>query len=199
VRKKERTLAYYMSLDYPVTMETMTGPKGERVFGLEVPDLPGLWAHGASLDEAYAKLEENKKVWFEVCLKEGTAIPEPVSEEDFSGKFLLRLPPRLHRTAHLQAEREHVSLNQYVRTAISKHIEESELTSAIEELRKDVMANLDAVRKTQERMGQAINALQKAHAGRHIHIALGETVHLAATMPSNRVSEERKWSRADAN
>jgi predicted HicB family RNase H-like nuclease len=44
----------------------------------------------------------------------GEAIPEPIAERPYSGKFMVRVPPELHRRLVVEAAEEHVSLNRYV-------------------------------------------------------------------------------------
>lgn len=44
----------------------------------------------------------------------GEPIPEPLSERHFSGKFMVRVPPELHRSLVTRAAEEGVSLNRYV-------------------------------------------------------------------------------------
>ena len=41
----------------------------------------------------------------------GEAVPEPLSARRFSGKFLVRVPPEVHRRLALEAAEEGVSLN----------------------------------------------------------------------------------------
>ncbi len=36
-------------------------------------------------------------LWLEVSLEQGDAIPEPRSEAEYSGKFVVRVPRSLHR------------------------------------------------------------------------------------------------------
>ncbi len=45
---------------------------------------------------------------------EGEAVPEPLSQRSYSGKFNLRVGEGLHRRLAVQAADEHLSLNQYV-------------------------------------------------------------------------------------
>ena len=52
--------------------------------------------------------------WIESKLENGFTIPMPQDENNYSGKFLLRLPKSLHKELALNAEHEGVSLNQYV-------------------------------------------------------------------------------------
>jgi predicted HicB family RNase H-like nuclease len=44
----------------------------------------------------------------------------PATEQDYSGKFVLRLPKSLHRRLAQQAEQEGVSLNQYAVSLLSE-------------------------------------------------------------------------------
>src|ERR1700744_3586309 len=41
----------------------------------------------------------------------GETIPTPIADQNFSGKFLVRLPPELHRRLALEAAEAGVSLN----------------------------------------------------------------------------------------
>jgi len=41
-------------------------------------------------------------------------IPEPIAEQSFSGKFLVRVPPQQHRLLTIKAAEAGVSLNRYV-------------------------------------------------------------------------------------
>ncbi|HEU0187180.1 MAG TPA: type II toxin-antitoxin system HicB family antitoxin [Gallionellaceae bacterium] len=43
----------------------------------EVPELPGCMAHGDSHEAALSSVKEAMKLWMEVALDRGQAIPEP--------------------------------------------------------------------------------------------------------------------------
>lgn len=116
--KKE--IAYYMDLDYPITVETYTEDE-EVHYSLEIPDLPGCGAEAKNLDEALKKLQDAKELWISASLKRKLPIPEPVSEDDFSGKLLLRIPTKLHMALAKQAKREELSLNQYIKSILEMH------------------------------------------------------------------------------
>ncbi len=45
-------------------------------------------------------------------------------DKPFSGKFILRIDPELHREVYLAARQHKVSLNQWVADAIKHHIQE---------------------------------------------------------------------------
>jgi predicted RNase H-like HicB family nuclease len=44
----------------------------------------------------------------------GETVPEPLAEHVYSGKFLTRVPPELHRMLMIEAAEAHVSLNRLV-------------------------------------------------------------------------------------
>ena len=41
-------------------------------------------------------------------------IPEPLAAKPYSGKFVVRVPPDLHRELAIEAQEAHISLNRYV-------------------------------------------------------------------------------------
>ena len=59
---------------YPVAIET--GNKTEA-FGVVVPDLPGCFSAGDTLDEALTAAEEAAAAWIDATLDAGGAIPAP--------------------------------------------------------------------------------------------------------------------------
>ena len=46
--------------------------------------------------------------------KNGESIPEPIVTKHYSGKFMVRVPPEVHRALVLKAAEEGVSLNRLV-------------------------------------------------------------------------------------
>jgi predicted HicB family RNase H-like nuclease len=47
-------------------------------------------------------------------------IPEPISSKHFSGKFMVRVPPEVHRKLAMQAAESGVSLNRIVSAKLSQ-------------------------------------------------------------------------------
>lgn len=132
-----KKLAYYLNLNYPVTITK--DHDGERVyFEAGIPDLPGCNAYGKNIEEAIKNLDEAKRVWLKVSLKKKLPIPEPVSEDEFSGKFLLRIPAKLHMQLTLDAKKENLSLNQYIRKALETHITLESLHKKVEEMSEKI-------------------------------------------------------------
>ena len=59
---------------YPIAIE----PGDEATaFGVVVPDLPGCFSAGDTLDEALAGAEEAAAAWLDATLDAGGTIPEP--------------------------------------------------------------------------------------------------------------------------
>ena len=58
--------------------------------------------------------------YIETKIDNGFEVPEPIITEKFSGKFVIRLPKSLHCKLAIEAEKEGISLNQYVLYKLSK-------------------------------------------------------------------------------
>jgi len=52
--------------------------------------------------------------------KNGACPPQPLSCKNFSGKFVVRIPPEVHRSLAIQAEEEGISLNRLVSAKLSQ-------------------------------------------------------------------------------
>jgi predicted HicB family RNase H-like nuclease len=50
----------------------------------------------------------------------GEVLPEPIACKRYSGKFIVRVPPEVHRRLALQAAEEGVSLNRLASTKLSQ-------------------------------------------------------------------------------
>jgi antitoxin HicB len=115
-KKQERKpLKYYCSLKYPVTLH----PAPEGGYAVEIEDLPGCISQGETLEEAMKMIEEARQLWLESVYEDGVDIPLPRSEDEYSGKFNVRLPKSLHKKLDGLAVHEGVSLNQYLVATLS--------------------------------------------------------------------------------
>ncbi|MCJ7499886.1 type II toxin-antitoxin system HicB family antitoxin [bacterium] len=70
---------------------------------------------GKSVNELKKALRESVEDYLEFCRERGEEPDRP-----FSGKFVVRVPPEVHREAFLKAKSEGKSLNAWVREAIEK-------------------------------------------------------------------------------
>jgi antitoxin HicB len=114
----EKTVEYYMGLPY--TIELQRDP--EEGWFVRVKELSGCMSQGETSEEALAMIQDAMQGWLEVSLEMGDAIPEPRPEEDYSGKFVVRVPKSLHRQLVDAADREGVSLNQYINVALAQAV-----------------------------------------------------------------------------
>jgi len=131
-----KKLDYYLKLNYPVTIDKFEDYDGRVKYVAEIPELQGCSAHAEKLEEALKKLEDAKVSWLEISLSRNLEIPEPQIEDNFSGKFLLRIPAKLHQQLSVKASREALSLNQFVRFALEKYLERDFLASKLERLER---------------------------------------------------------------
>jgi predicted RNase H-like HicB family nuclease len=96
----------------------------------EILEFPGCFAVGSTPQEAYANLEEAASSWILGCLEVGQKIPEPEDFAGHSGRIALRIPRSLHRRVALFADREGISINQFLLNAISEKIGNKEAHAA---------------------------------------------------------------------
>ena len=82
--------------------------------------LKGCVGQGDLLVDAISELEENEQAWLETAKETGIPIPEIIieREENYSGKMTLRLAPYIHMQAVQFAQKEGISLNQYINNAV---------------------------------------------------------------------------------
>ena len=93
---------------------------------ISVPDLPGCTTEAETLDEAILLVEDAKVAWISAALKNGTVVPDPISDGAYSGKFVTRIGKSTHRRIAAAAKRDGVSLNAWVMEAINFRLGYSE-------------------------------------------------------------------------
>lgn len=103
-------------------------PDDDAGYVFEYPDLPGCLGQIDTLAELPEHAEEARRLWLETALELGNEIPLPARRDDYSGKFVVRIPTSLHRKLAESAEREKVSLNFYVGTLLAASQSEREIT-----------------------------------------------------------------------
>ncbi len=97
-------------------------PDEDGGFVAEILEFEGCFTEGKTAVEALENLDEVAKSWIELRLSKKTPIPEPMASYEMSGKFALRLPQSLHSKAAIMAERDGVSLNTFIVSAISMKV-----------------------------------------------------------------------------
>jgi predicted RNase H-like HicB family nuclease len=97
-------------------------PDASGRFSAQIVEFPGCFAEGASAEEAFNNLEEAARSWVASELARGREVPRPTRERAASGVLSLRLPRSMHHQAAQLADRDGVSLNQFIVTALAEHL-----------------------------------------------------------------------------
>jgi antitoxin HicB len=117
----EESVERYANLPYHLTIVHDTEDKA-RPWTASVEELPGCTTRGRTSDEVLASVRSAMVHWIEAALHEGREIPEPKSANSHSGRLLLRMPRTLHADLTRVAEREGVSLNQFITDALASAV-----------------------------------------------------------------------------
>jgi predicted HicB family RNase H-like nuclease len=129
----KRDLDYYLALPYRMDIIPIPEEEGGG-FLARLPQFGelGIVGDGDTVEEALSDLAENKKVRFQHYLDEGLDIPEPdPGKDEYSGRFLMRLPKFLHRQLAESAQANGVSLNKYVCTLLAMHYQGDRLSGVL--------------------------------------------------------------------
>jgi predicted RNase H-like HicB family nuclease len=113
----KRTVEEYMALPYAIEITPDEGS-----FFVKIKELDGCISVGDNVADAVAMIEDAKRAWLTSALEDGIDIPLPESlqTDRYSGKFALRLPKSRHRQLAEAAEKDGVSLNQYIVTLLAE-------------------------------------------------------------------------------
>ena len=98
---------YKAKIDYDPEIDMFRG----EILGLN----GGADFYGKTPDELRSEFKKSLKVFLDVCKKKGI---KPY--KDYSGKFNLRIPPKLHAEIASKASAEGKSLNQWIVEAIDQ-------------------------------------------------------------------------------
>jgi predicted HicB family RNase H-like nuclease len=91
----------------------------DKCFIGRCPTLFGGGVHGSDEAKVYAELCQAAEEWIELLHKDKAPLPDEHGQKKYSGKFVLRLKPALHRRLAAKAIAAGESLNSYcVKTLI---------------------------------------------------------------------------------
>lgn len=113
------TVNDYLNLPYNIIVKKINDESGTYYHSL-VLELDGCQSTGDTYDEAYSGILEAMEGYIETKLEHSLPVPLPVGAEEFSGKFVVRIPKSLHQKLSLEATQEGVSLNQYALYKLSR-------------------------------------------------------------------------------
>ena len=83
-------------------------------------EFPGLSWLAKSPDEAMKGIRSIINDCVQDMAKNGEEIPKPIATRQYSGKFLVRIPPEVHRQLATQAAEADVSLNRIASAKLAK-------------------------------------------------------------------------------
>lgn len=83
-------------------------------------EFPSLSWLAGSQDEAFAGIRRLVADVVADMRSGGEVPPQPIASRSFSGKFVVRVPPEVHRDLALEAAEAGVSLNRIVSTKLSR-------------------------------------------------------------------------------
>ncbi len=114
-----KTVKEYLELPY--TIEVVKDETDEYSgWFARVVELPGCMTQADSFEELSDMINDAMSAWIESALEDGERVPVPRPTEDYSGRFVVRIPKSLHRELVEMAERDGVSLNTFVNVALGK-------------------------------------------------------------------------------
>lgn len=93
---------------------TIEVTRGEDGYFASVAELPGCMTGAETWNELEDMVREVIALWLEDALEAGEPIPQPRAGRAYSGRFVVRTSPSLHRAIARQAAEEGVSMNQWI-------------------------------------------------------------------------------------
>jgi antitoxin HicB len=119
--QENQALTRYLALPYHVTLvRDGDGEGGPWV--AQVEELAGCTSRAATAEEAANGIQRAMSDWIAEALRDGRDVPEPKAVDEHSGRLLLRMPRTLHAELTRLAEREGVSLNQFITDALASAV-----------------------------------------------------------------------------
>jgi antitoxin HicB len=121
VSQPDRTVERYLALPYHVTL-VRDGDGEDGPWVAQVEELAGCTSRAATAEQAANGIQQAMSDWITEALREGREVPEPKPVDEHSGRLLLRMPRTLHAELTRLAEREGVSLNQFITDALASAV-----------------------------------------------------------------------------
>lgn len=94
----------------------------DKAYVAEVPELPGCATHGRTYEEAAKRAQEAIISWLEGAKEASYPIPKPLAKKSFTGKFITRIAPTLHKVLVIKAKQMGTSLNSLVEDLLRKAV-----------------------------------------------------------------------------
>lgn len=83
------------------------------------PPLVDQCCHGNDEAKVYKELCQIVDEYIEIYRRDGRPLPEPTAHKNYSGRFVVRIKPEIHRALSIRALAAGDSLNSYVQRALT--------------------------------------------------------------------------------
>jgi antitoxin HicB len=123
---------HYLGLPYRIEL-ARDAADDERPWRAVVEELPGCEVRGTTPPDAVSRVPAAMAEWVASAQAEGRDVPQPRDARAYSGKLLLRMPQSLHAEVAHAAERDRVSINNYINSLLAAGVQ----------WRRPVVATLD--------------------------------------------------------
>jgi predicted HicB family RNase H-like nuclease len=100
------------------TYRVIWSDEDEQYVGL-CAEFPSLSWLASSAEEAVRGIRKVAAKVLKDMKAGGEPVPEPICSRRYSGKFMVRVPPEVHRRMALEAAEEGISLNRLISTKLS--------------------------------------------------------------------------------
>lgn len=118
-KKQIKNTAYYLNLPWTYTIET-THETGKLLYIVHVNELPGIATDAPTVEKAMKLIKEAMEGAFELYLKNGEEIPEPINPDQFKGNIAYRTSSARHYKLFRESQKANQSLSQYIDQCIDK-------------------------------------------------------------------------------
>jgi antitoxin HicB len=134
-----KKLNKYLSYIYPIELTFIPENEGGGV-AARIPFLgkDAFIGDGETIDQALINLNRVKDERFKEYIENGIEIPLPPRDEDYSGKFVVRVPKSLHRHLAEYAKANAVSLNTLCVSLLAKNFNEVLIESDLKRICSDI-------------------------------------------------------------
>ncbi len=112
----------YLRLAYHIELVPSDSGDGRSAWVASVAEMDGCTAQGPDPTAAIARVHDAMRARIDAVIRAGDTVPMPRSDDDPSGRVLLRLPRSLHGHLQRTAAHEGVSLNQFVVAALASAV-----------------------------------------------------------------------------
>ena len=102
------------------TYRVTWSPEDGQFVGLCV-ELPSMSWLASTQEEAFSAIRHLAADAVDDMLVNGETPPIPISDRAFSGKFMVRVTPEMHRALAITAAEQGVSINQLVNSRLTNH------------------------------------------------------------------------------